>query len=296
MVASVVAWVAEAAALALAPVAVVAPILRSGRALLVLIGVKALGERFGRVDLLAIGLALSGTALAATAGSTGGSTDRPLPALVLLALVGVAVVGSLILARPRTGVALGASAGLLHAASGVLTKEVGDAVVRHGAGGLARPSTLACLAGVVGLSALAQTGLQTAFQRANAATVASASSVVAMSGLLVAGFVVYKEALPGGWAAPALIVGLGVSLSGASLLVARSHAAPRGTDSAAAAEAGGSAEPARPGREQARTADPDSKNPAGLRPAGGDSPDGSTSSGEPSSEEPSSRKKEGTQP
>jgi len=269
MVASVVAWVAEAAALALAPIAVVAPIIRSGRALLVLIGVKALGERFERIDLLAIGLALSGTALAAIAGSTGGSTDRPLPALVLLILVGAAVVGSLILARPRTGVALGASAGLLHAASGVLTKEVGDAVVRHGAGGLARPTTLACLAGVVGLSALAQTGLQTAFQRANAATVASASSVVAMSGLLVAGFVVYKEALPGGWAAPALIVGLGMSLSGASLLLARSHASVPPTNSLTTVEAGTSAEVARPRPEPERAAEPDSEGGATGRPAGG---------------------------
>jgi hypothetical protein len=61
------AWVAQVAALALAPLALVVPLMAVGAALLVLLGVRWLDERFGRTELTAVALVAVGGAAAAVA-------------------------------------------------------------------------------------------------------------------------------------------------------------------------------------------------------------------------------------
>src|SRR5918911_532380 len=62
------AWTAQTAAMALAPLVVVVPLLALGAALLVVLGVGWLGERFGRAELLAVALIAVGVALVVLAG------------------------------------------------------------------------------------------------------------------------------------------------------------------------------------------------------------------------------------
>src|SRR2546425_3532542 len=74
---AIVAWTAQVAALALAPIALVMPLMGAGAALLVALGVRWLGERFGKLELLAIASAGVGAAVAASA--VAGSPVAPAP-------------------------------------------------------------------------------------------------------------------------------------------------------------------------------------------------------------------------
>ncbi|HXW80239.1 MAG TPA: hypothetical protein VEJ84_12115, partial [Acidimicrobiales bacterium] len=65
MALSSLAWVAEAAALALAPIPVTATLRNAGRGLLVVGGGRWLGERFSRLELLGVALATAGGILTA---------------------------------------------------------------------------------------------------------------------------------------------------------------------------------------------------------------------------------------
>src|SRR5712691_796993 len=67
MVVDVGSWVAQATALALAPIAVAVPLMGLGTALLVALGVIALHERFTVGEILAIGLTVAGATGAAVA-------------------------------------------------------------------------------------------------------------------------------------------------------------------------------------------------------------------------------------
>src|SRR5205807_3507559 len=69
---SLVAWVGQVAALALAPVALVVPLLSMGSAVLVVLGVRFLHERFRTSELAGVALVAAGAAAAgaAEAGST----------------------------------------------------------------------------------------------------------------------------------------------------------------------------------------------------------------------------------
>jgi hypothetical protein len=81
-------------------------------------------------------------------------------------------------------VALGVGAGVLFAATGGYTKEIGDRVAIHGLPGIglavASPSPWVMLAFTV----LAQSYLQTAFRQVNAATVSATNTAVSMNGLI----------------------------------------------------------------------------------------------------------------
>lgn len=239
---SVVAWAGEAAGLALAPVTVVAPLVRSGRALLVLVGIRWLGERYGGWELLGVGLALGGALGAGVSAGASGVDRAPQPVALLVLIGAAALAGSAALAASRTGPAYGAGAGLLHAATGVFTKEIGDAVARGGLASLLTASPVASLVGMIALSAVAEAYVQTAFQRSNAATVSSASAASAMTGLLLAGFVLYHESFPSGWGGVLLVASLGACLLGALLLGAHS-----GSGAAAPAPPAPPASPAAPG-------------------------------------------------
>jgi drug/metabolite transporter (DMT)-like permease len=232
MALSAVAWVAEAASLALAPVPVVATVRNAGRGLLVVAGGRWLDEHFTRLELAGVALASAGGALTTVSAAGTAVTRRPLSNLTELAvgvscLVGAGAVtwcGSRLAAddpaRARVaGVATGAAVGLLFAATGVFTKEIGDRFAAHGARALLSVIASAGLWLMLAMAAWAQSLLQQAFRKANAATVSAANASVASLGLICAGFALYGQVVPRGAGALALVGGIAVSLTGTAMLL-----------------------------------------------------------------------------
>jgi drug/metabolite transporter (DMT)-like permease len=235
VVISVVAWVAEAASLALAPVATVTTLRNSGRGLLVIGGRRWLDERFSRWEVAGVALSAAGGALTAVAGVYSTKGHLVLSNVAQLAIgAGCALTATAILwagssfehLRPRanphegrrtTGVLYGVAVGVVFVGTGVFTKEIADRVALYGAGGprlvLASPSLWMLL--LMGI--WEQNLLQEGFRRANAATVSSASSATASVGLICAGVILYAER-PGNGALRLLEVGTMMSLLGTSML------------------------------------------------------------------------------
>src|SRR5919204_1254967 len=102
------AWTAQTAAMALAPLVVVVPLLALGAALLVVLGVGWLGERFGRAELLAVALIAVGVALVALAAGEVTVARAPLPAATQLAVAALAAGAALAAMCGRSGSAYGA--------------------------------------------------------------------------------------------------------------------------------------------------------------------------------------------
>jgi hypothetical protein len=227
-----VAWLAEAAALALAPVPVVATVRNSGRGLLVVAGGRWLEEHFTRLEVGGVALASAGGALTTLSAAHTAVTRRPLSNLTELAVGLTCLVGAGLVAwcgsrlerlgpaRARVpGVATGAAVGLLFAGTGVFTKEIADRFALYGARSL---PALAASAGVwlmLVMAAWSQSLLQEAFRKTNAATVSAANASVASLGLVGAGFALYGQVVPRGAAALALAGGVAVSLIGTAMLL-----------------------------------------------------------------------------
>jgi hypothetical protein len=245
MIFSAFAWVGEAASLALAPVPVVATLRNTGRGLLVVGGGRWLDERFSLLEILGVALASVGGAVTAVGAASSNVSLKPLSNLTelvvgascVLGAAGVARVASSLVADQRpgapprplgrslqraktAGVATGAAVGLLFAGTGVFTKEIGDRFAVHGIGGL--PAALISLNPwlMIAMAVWAQSLLQQAFRRANAASVSATNASVASLGLIGAGFVLYGEDLPSGTDGMLLVGGMLVALAGTVLLVA----------------------------------------------------------------------------
>ena len=240
---SALAWVGEAASLALAPVPVTATLRNAGRGLLVVGGARWLKERFTFPELVGVVLAGGGGVITAISVVNSGVQRRLLSNLTqllvgagcMLVAAGVAafsrwLAGEGRLARPgRTvslgrekvaGLVMGAAVGVLFAGTGVFTKEVGDRFAVYGLGGL-KPVLLSTGTWLmVVMSAWAQSLIQQAFRHANAASVSAVNACVASLGLIGAGFALYGEKLPKGYDAVLLVAGIVVSLGGAVLLIA----------------------------------------------------------------------------
>lgn len=218
MALSVLAWTAEAGALGLAPVPLVTTLRSAGRGALVVAGHRWLGEHFGRVELAAVVLLAAGGALTASSVASTSAAAPPLSNIAELLVAATAAVLAGALARSRSGVVVGSAVGVLFVATGVFTKEIGDRVVRDGAGAimgaLATPGPWVMIA----LSVWAIVLLQGAFMRANAATVSAASTTVSANGLIVAGVVLYHEPLAAGTNIVPLLIGIVVSALGAVAL------------------------------------------------------------------------------
>ncbi|MGD0811604.1 MAG: hypothetical protein ABSA91_18130 [Acidimicrobiales bacterium] len=232
MALSALAWVGEAASLALAPVAVVATVRNAGRGLLVVGGGRWLDEHFTRLELAGVALASTGGALTTLSAAHTAVTRRPLSNLselavgltCLVAAGAVAWCGTLLAAgdpgRTRaSGVATGAAVGLLFAGTGVFTKEIGDRFALYGARGLPSVAASSGLWLMLAMAAWSQSLLQQAFRKANAATVSAANTSVASLGLIGAGFALYGQAVPRGADAVALVGGIAVSLTGTAMLL-----------------------------------------------------------------------------
>lgn len=218
------AWVIQAAALALAPIELVVPLMAVGAVLLVLLGVRWLGERFGRAELTAVALVAAGGSVAAVAAEGVAPARAPLGAGAQLGVAAAAAATALLASRSHSGVALGTAAGCLYAATAICTKEVGDRLAADGwraLGPLLQSPTpwLLALFGVVALW-LVQAG----FQRANAASVTAAMTAVDSVGPVLAGFLLYHERWPSGAGRPLLATGIAAAVLGATMLAARHKA------------------------------------------------------------------------
>lgn len=215
MALSVVGWATEAAALALAPIPVVTTLRGAGRGVLVVVGRRWLDESFGGVELAGVGLLAGGGILAALGAASGGPVAGPLSNLAELAVGAAVVVPALLAWRARHGLLTAAVAGLLFAATGVYTKEIGDRVARHGLAGIL---PLAATPGpwlMVAMSVWAISLLQSAFRYANAASVAAANATVSSAGLIVAGVILYRQPVASGaFGATLLSVGVVVATLG----------------------------------------------------------------------------------
>ncbi|HJT37070.1 MAG TPA: hypothetical protein VJ818_01490 [Actinomycetota bacterium] len=215
---STIAWVGQVVALALAPVALVVPLLATGSAVLVVLGVRYLHERFRTPELIGVTFVAIGAAAAGAAEAGSTASHRPLrfTVQILIALV-AAVLASFVLRR-RSGVAYGAASGFGFAAVAIFSKEIGDAFANKGWGAvphlLATPAPY--LLAATSLAALSL--LQAGFQRGNAASVMAALSVPESIGPLIAGFWLYHEPYPHGLAAGVLPVGLAFAITGSALL------------------------------------------------------------------------------
>jgi hypothetical protein len=236
------AWVCEAASLALAPVPVTATLRNAGRGLLVVGGGRWLEETFTRLELAGVVLASLGGAFTAVGAAGSTVVRRPLSNLTQV-LVGLAcAAGALFISRAsewlsRTattdgrrrrsaGVATGAAVGVLYAATGVFTKEIGDRFAVFGAGGIVAVAASASLWLMIAMSVWAQSLIQHAFRRANAASVSAANATVASLGLVAAGFLLYGEKVPSGLDTVWLFGGMGLALAGTFLLISARPAAP----------------------------------------------------------------------
>lgn len=235
---SALAWVGEAASLALAPVPVVATVRNAGRGLLVVGGGRWLEERFSRLELAGVVLASAGGAITAISAAHTGVARQPLSNLTELAVGATCLVGAGVVvwlsswlagANPgwtgASGVATGAAVGLVFAGTGVFTKEIGDRFALYGVGGLPSVAASAGVWLMLVMAAWAQSLLQQAFRKANAATVSAANASVASLGLIGAGFALYGQGIPSGAGTVLLVSGIAVSLTGTALLLgARSPA------------------------------------------------------------------------
>jgi drug/metabolite transporter (DMT)-like permease len=215
---STVAWVGQVAALALAPVALVVPLLSTGSALLVVLGVRFLHERFRKPELAGVALVAVGAAAAgaAEAGSTSSHVPLRFGVQVLIA-IGAALC-ALIIARRRSGTAYGAASGFGFAAVAIFSKEIGDGFAEKGFGAVPHLLTSPAPWLLLGVSIGALSLLQAGFQLGNAASVMAALAVPEAIGPLVAGFWLYHERYPHGVSAVILPAGLVCAIAGSALL------------------------------------------------------------------------------
>ncbi|MHB8512748.1 MAG: hypothetical protein ACYDCC_11270 [Actinomycetota bacterium] len=221
---SLVAWIGQVASLALAPVALVVPLLTIGSALLVVLGVRMLHERFHVPELIGIALVAIGAAIAG--GSEAGSTasHTPLSFPVQLMIAAIACIGAVLIMQRKSGIAFGVASGFGFAAVAIFSKELGDRFAERGIHAV--PSLLQSPAPylLIAISIGALSLLQSGFQRANAASVMAALAMPEAIGPLIAGFALYHERYPHGVGAILLPLGLGCAISGSFLLARHGRA------------------------------------------------------------------------
>ena len=230
-VGGVVAWVAQVIALARAPIAVVMPFLALGTALLVVLGVRWLGERFVLGELTAVAALTIGAVVTAVSAGADRTSAASLSVWtqVWIVAIGLGVGAVLIGLSSRTAAGIGAAsaAGAAFVVTSLLSKEVGDRFVVQGMHAL--PSLLASptpwLLAVAGFTGA--TFEQRGFQRANAATVSAVTTAVDICGTVGFGAFLYREHLPPGLRGAGVVAGLLVTLAGLAQL-GRSHRAVRG--------------------------------------------------------------------
>jgi hypothetical protein len=211
-------WALYIVALRFAPLSLVQATSAGGVGLLALLvrrgGVRLL--RHERVGVLAsvAGLFVLGLSLPlAPPAGHGRPADLALPLTWTLTSICLALIAAGPLAgRLGPGAGLGAASGLLYSGGDVATKAM--------VGGT-HPAVLFAVL-LLTTHGLAFVALQLAFQRGSALATAGLSTLLTNALPVLAGLVVYAEAIPGGAAGVLRAVGFAGTVSGAALLAARS--------------------------------------------------------------------------
>ena len=201
MLVAVFAWLFHVAAMAVAPLSVVQPVLAGGVVLLAVMAEKMLGVRVGSrqwvgLGLTALGLILLGLTLPATHGA---QSRFSLPGMIAFES-GLIIIGSLLIVGPRIGAPahhhgfmLGAAAGMMFGVSDVAIKAISGLVGSAGIAGLVSPwSVVTVAASVVAFFASAK-GLQDGEPVAVIAITGTAASVAG----IVGGIIVFGDPMPG---------------------------------------------------------------------------------------------------
>jgi drug/metabolite transporter (DMT)-like permease len=203
-------WPLQIAALGLAPLTVVQPSLALGLVLLLVLGIRLLGEPARPRDLAAVAAIAAGLALLAWAAPENAHVHAG-PAGLAAVIGGLGAIAALpwIAGGRLPGAMLVLAAGCGYAASGLTTKLLADALGGGAAEALGWAAITAAVAGVALIDEMA------ALQRVGAARVAAGAFA-----LQTAVPVVFAPLLTGEhWTRPAAIVGGLVLVVGASLVL-----------------------------------------------------------------------------
>lgn len=207
MAVAAVAWIFHVAAMAVAPLSVVQPVLAGGVVLLAVMAEKMLGVKVGTrqwlgLGLTAVGLVLLGLTLPATHGA---QSHFSVPGMIAFES-GLIVVGGLLIMGPRIGAPahhhgfmLGAAAGIMFGVSDVAIKAISGLVGTHGILGLVSPWSLVTVAASVVAFFASAKGLQDGEPVPVIAVTGTAASVAG----IVGGIIVFGDPMPGN---PALLV------------------------------------------------------------------------------------------
>ena len=201
MLVAAVAWAFHVAAMAVAPLSVVQPVLAGGVVLLAVMAEKMLGVKVGTrqwtgLGLTAAGLVLLGLTLPATHGA---QSRFSLPGMIAFesALI---FVGALLIIGPRIGAPvrhhgfmLGAAAGIMFGVSDVAIKAISGLVGSEGAAALLSPWALVTVAASVVAFFASAKGLQDGDAVPVIAITGTAASVAG----IVGGVIVFGDPMPG---------------------------------------------------------------------------------------------------
>jgi hypothetical protein len=220
-------WLVYVAALRLAPLALVQTVGASGIAVLALIETRGQIRRLRLRERLGVAFAVAGLVCVSLSLSLVGheQVDHPprpgAAALWLGACAGAAALVTVVRLRIAHAAALGAGAGLLFAAGDVSAK-----LVVFGGG------WFLVLVPLVVAYALGSIELQSAFQHGDALTAAGVATLATNAVPIVAGVVLLRQTLPGGWHRVIELVAFGLLVASATLF-----SRPRGQAAATAGDA-----------------------------------------------------------
>jgi drug/metabolite transporter (DMT)-like permease len=196
---AMVGWGLHVGALALAPISLVQATIAGGLVLLTVVADRFFAHRVSRREWLGVGLAAAGLAfLAATLDGDADSAHSSYDAATLAAFVaGVGTIGIVVAAlgrsAPRAGVLLGASAGLLWAASDTSIKALSDHLGEDSAAAIlfSPLAAVIAIASLIGLLISARS-----LQIGPAVSVIAVTSVAANALTIAAGPIVFSEPFP----------------------------------------------------------------------------------------------------
>jgi hypothetical protein len=201
MLVASVAWIFHVAAMAVAPLSVVQPVLAGGVVLLAVMAERTLGVEVGRRQWLGLGLTATGLMLLGLTlpGTHGAGSRFSLPGMIGFE-GGLIVFGALLIAGPRIGAPaehhgfmLGAAAGVLFGVSDVAIKAITGLVGSEGAFALLSPWLLVTLAASVVAFYASAKGLQDGEAVPVIAVTGTAASVAG----IVGGIIVFGDPMPG---------------------------------------------------------------------------------------------------
>jgi hypothetical protein len=219
-------WALYVGALALAPLSLVQAASAGGIGLLALLVERTTTTTLTRLDRTGVGAAVAGLVLLgiSLAGHTEPGRRGSSGEVALWIACSIAAAGLATLRLPG-GAGFGVAAGLLYAAGDVATK----AAVGGGA-------AVAFVAAVLTCHGLAFVALQLGFQRGGALATAGVSTLLTNALPILAGTLLFHEALPGG-AFGVLRVAAFAAVVGGAALLASTDARPQGTRETSAASA-----------------------------------------------------------